>query len=162
MNYPEYPKTNNSEDKSGLMPYNQLELEYLTTNPAWGREVTNELNKKLRIDYKKDEDGNILVDQEFLWGILSYYTRDLRLANLSGPEIRFCQEWLDFAGSCLSRNYPRAFMSSMRKVITILELSQSKGGFLRKRLGTLTREEISSVSSDASKKKLLGGKKTDG
>lgn len=136
-------------------PFSELEMQFRTTRPTWGREATAELDKNLTYFKNKKEDNDI----KRLWGLLSYYTQDIRLGNLDGQEVIYCQYWLDTAGMCLSLSCKKSFMSSMRKVITVLEVSQSKRGFLRRRMGTFTRED---VKGDMSKNKpLMGGRKEE-
>lgn len=158
------PKTEEkSKTKDGFMPFNELELLYLTTTPAWGREVTDELDNELLQDIKKlsyidKETGELIVTKKALWGVLSYYTRDLRLGNLTGTQMAYCQSWLDYAGACIRRGYKETFMASLSRVITVVELSQSHKGFLRRRQGTITREDIKgSPQEESSKRRLAGG-----
>ena len=141
------------------MPYTDLEATMMVTNPKWGDQfISSELKKKLTILVKKKipagsmvknekgeefqlmRDENILEEQE-LWGLLNFYTRDMRLANLSKDELRYCQHFIDLAGDLLQDGKKTAFVISLSRAVTVLELSQSKGGFLRKRFGTFTREE---------------------
>jgi len=117
--------------------------------------------------------GEHLVDQEDkpikwnsrrgLWGQIAYYTRDLRLGNLKNYDMfNYCQEWLNLAGDCLTAGYTKGFMTALRRVITVLELSQSIGGFLRKRSNTITTESFSKKSENDKKKTSVFGFKTKG
>lgn len=141
-----------------VVPVTELEAGMMITDPKWGDQYINsDLKKKLKIMVKKKipagatiktPDGDfqltrdmMVAEEEELWGLLNYYTRDLRLANLSKDELRYCQHYLDLAGDLLQDGKKRAFIIGLSRAVTILELSQSKGGFLRKRLGTFTREE---------------------
>jgi hypothetical protein len=65
----------------------------------------------------------------------------MRLANLSKDELRYCQHFIDLAGDLLQDGKRTAFVIGLSRAVTVLELSQSKGGFLRKRFGTFTKEE---------------------
>lgn len=133
-------------------PYNELDMQFRTTNPAWGKEATPYLDKKLT---RERSDGT----EEKNWELLNYYTRDIRLANLNMFEILYCNKWLGIAGDCLRMNYTKSFVTALSRVIDVLELSQSKGGFLRRRHGTFTKEAVS--RDENLSKNLLGGKKTE-
>lgn len=149
------PQTSNSSERT---PYNELDMQFMVTQPAWGREYTPELNKKLR----ELKDGEQLDEEteQYLWGLLAYYTRDLRLGNLSnfGGEVEYCRYWLDLAGDLLRDGLPKSFLTAISRVITVIELSQSKGGFLRRRQGTVTSESVKS-EIPATQKKMFGGRK---
>jgi hypothetical protein len=88
-------------------------------------------------------------------GKLSVHTRDIRLANLSAPELKEAKHWLKLASDCLDQKYKSACVCALTRAIQVLELSQSKGGFLRKSLRTKTKEEV--VQDSPSTKKMLGG-----
>lgn len=145
-----------SDNNSGEdFPYNELDMHYKTTNPSWGREVTQYLDAaltRLKIPF-----GKKTGVEEKGWELLAYYTRDLRLANLNMMEMVYCQNWLNIAGDCLRLGYGKSFVTALSRVITVTELSQSKGGFLRRRMGTFTQEKIS--KDEPGSKNLLGGKK---
>lgn len=149
-----------SEEKDGVgedIPYNELDMHYKTTNPSWGREVTQYLDAELtrkKISYNQQDTEDVKA-----WQLLAYYTRDLRLANLSMLELVYCQTWLNIAGDCLRKGYGRSFIKGLSNVVTVTELSQSRGGFLRRRLGTFTQEKIS--KDEPGQKNLLGGKKQE-
>lgn len=133
----------NEQDKPGIQatesPADYLHSLWLTIDPAWGKEATKELYGEL--------------GQEL--GKLSVHTRDIRLANLSNPELKEAKHWFQLASDCLDQKYKTACICALTRGIQVLELSQSKGGFLRKRLGTKTKEEI--VSDNPSTKKMFGG-----
>lgn len=129
-------------------PYNDLEMQYRTVNPAWGREATPYLDKKLTFTKKAEEEKR--------WELLAYYTRDMRLANIDVVELIYCQTWLDIAGDCLRLGYTKSFITALSRAVTVLELSQSKKGFLRKRHGTMTRESV--TSTEGQNKNILTGK----
>lgn len=136
-----------------VIPTNDLDLQLQVTNPQWGSgsDIAPELKIKLsQIEYELDENGKIKEGalEEKLWGLLSFYTRDIRLGNLSSMdgELKYTRYYLDLAGDCLREGYINTFMTALSRAITILETSQSKGGFLRKLFSTIiqhkTNEEI--------------------
>jgi hypothetical protein len=113
-------------------PYNNMEFQYLVTAPDWGREIPAELWAKVSANRVKYVDGVKFVEKDALWELLGFYTKDVRLANLDFLELPYCKAWFDIAGHCLSQGYTKSFFHSLRMAITVLELSQSKKGFLRK------------------------------
>lgn len=147
------------------LPQNDLDLALMTTDSVWGKsEVPLELRNRLAKYYESGEDGNKKITMESLWGLLGFYTRDMRLANLSSwnGEFTYCQYFLDLAGDYLQANMVEPFMICLSRVATVLELSQSKGGFLRRKMNTFTQESIHR-EDEPPKKSLFGtGKKQDG
>ena len=144
-----------------IVPQNNLEVDMMLTNPAWG---TNEINPHLQARLKKlmQEKGLTEISdskEQDLWSLLSIFTRDLRLANLGSSEISFCSYYLNLSHDCLQQNFLEPFTICMSRVATTTELSQSKQGFLRKLLRTFTGESIS-ISEDRKKNFLnkSGGK----
>ena len=125
-------------------PKNELDLALMTTDAVWGKpEVSSELRDVLNKYYKvMKEDGSEGYSKQSLWGLLSFYTRDMRLSNLNMQQMDYCRHYIDLAGDCLQEGLTRPFIISLSRAATILELSQSKGGFLRKRLSTLTSESF--------------------
>lgn len=133
------------------VPQSELDFELMRLEPEWGRQtVSEDLRAKLvnilgiqeNPDTKETE-----LTVEHLWGLLSYYTKDVRLGNISNKngEFNYCQAYLDFAGDCLREGYIQSFMTALSRVITVLELSQSKDGFLRRRQGTITSEQFQEI-----------------
>lgn len=156
------------------LPTSELDLNLMLTNSVWGREdVPQELKEKLSKHYiQKDEEGNILtnekgetlVSQESLWGLLGFFTRDMRLANLSewNGELQTCRYMIDLANDYLSEKMVDPFIISLARAVSIMETSQSKGGFLRKQMNTLT-QKLQHQNLDPPKKGFFGGsKKQDG
>lgn len=149
------------------LPQNDLDFNMMVTDTLWGSPfVSNDLKDTLTKEFYlqnedgqqvTDKEGRVLVKKEALWGLMSYYTRDLRLANLSNVqgEMYYCRYYLDLAGDLLKSDMFKAFMVSLSRVATVLELSQSKGGFLRKNMNTLTTEEKHQMLNPP-KKKLMG------
>lgn len=124
------------------IPQSELDFNLMTTNTEWGsayipEELRNKLSKMVMYD---GEDGNKFFAKEQLWDLLGFYTRDMRLANLSGGELTYCQYYLDLANDFLRCDFIEPFLVCLSRVATVLELSQSKAGFLRKRMHTLTQE----------------------
>lgn len=144
------------------LPSNELDLNLMLTNSVWGRtEVPQELKDKLNTFYAGyDEKGNKVVTKSSLWGLLGFYTRDMRLGNLSSydNELQFCRYMIDLAGDYLQVDMYEPFIICLSRAATLLETSQSKGGFLRKTMNTLRQESISQTL-DPPKKGFFGGKK---
>jgi len=155
------------------LPINELDLQLSLINTEWGdRPKSNELGtltQDFSVNYPKGtiiqkEDGShqeltedvTIYGKSGLWGMLSYLTRDMRLGNLSGSDLNYCVNMLDLAGDCLQSGYMDAFSICIKRVAHKLELSQSRGGFLRKLINTIRREEYKN-ELDPKKSKILGG-----
>ena len=140
-----------SDSDNRVMPTSELDLGMMLTNNVWGRsdvpqELKNRLAKYFAVRDEKgnqlfNEDGTPLVTIDSLWGILGHYTRDMRLANLDawGNELTLCRYMIDLSTDYLTENMIEPFITSLSRAVTILETSQSKGGFLRKQMNTLTQ-----------------------
>jgi len=130
-------------------PVSDLEYHWLTTETGWGKDATPELKTKLTKILKEkniyDPYGEKVEDTEQLWGLLSYYTRDIRLGNLSrmNGEVKYVIHWLNLAGDSLRAGLPKSFLSAITRAISVIEVSQSVNGFLRRRPQTYTHESVS-------------------
>ena len=158
------------QDSKRVVPLTDLDFNFMTTQPVWGdSQVNQDLQARLKGYFAKiDTDGTATgtvgakyIEESSLWGLLGSYTRDMRLANLSymAGEMQYCQYYLDLANDFLQANMIHAFLTSLSRVATVLELSQSKGGFLRKRMGTFTQETHKTETIDPPKRTLMGRKK---
>jgi len=164
-----------NKDKRPLLR-SELDLQLMTTDSQWGRsDINRELKDKISKQYgywqpKKDEQGNAIIDsstgkevqelvvsEESLWSLLGFYTRDIRLGNLDrfGGEVFYCQYYLDLCGDYLQAGMVEPFLICLSRVATVLELSQSRGGFLRRRMNTLSQEHIQ-IDTEPKKANLFG------
>lgn len=164
------------------IPQNDLDLNLMTINTEWGStNIPLELQEKLSenlYEFVKDSDGNLIknennmpailvidgkpvINKKALWQLLGFYTRDIRLGNLSKKELDYCQYYLDLANDDLRCDFTKAFLISLSRAVTILELSQSKKGFLRKVMQTVF-EHKTNVSNDSKKRNLFGLNKSGG
>lgn len=146
------------------MPANDLDMQMLITDPAW-QNLSPQLREQLikLISTTVDEQGNIKEEYSELHGILGVYTRDIRLGNLSSfnGEFEFVSYYLELAVDLLEDGQPSACVVALNKGLSILELSSSKGGFLRKLLNTLVTESYTN-SLEPEKKNPLGNAKSGG
>lgn len=161
-----------TEEEEGIeyrqTPQSDIDLQMILTDPKWGSaQIPIELREKLKAvigEWEEEEGGKKVIHPvtEQLWGLLSFYTRDVRLANLSAfsGEVDYVRYFLDLAGDCLREGYIKSFLKSLSLAVTVLETSQSKGGFLRKRHGTISKEEIKG-ELEPPKKGLLATKKRE-
>jgi hypothetical protein len=141
------------------VPVSDIDLQLMVTDTVWGSSVIpQELKDKLEKEYLiTDSQGRKYLQKEGLWEMLGFYTRDMRLANLSewNGEIVYCQYHLDLANDLLRANFVEPFLICLSRVATVLEISQSKGGFLRKRIGT-SRHEQFYTENEPKKKNFFG------
>lgn len=141
------------------MPRSDLDFNLMTTDSVWGSPyIPQELQDRVAKQFLEyDQDGKEHITKESLWGLLGFYTRDMRLANLSvlNGEVNYCQYFLDLANDFLQADLVEPFVICLSRVATILELSQSKGGFLRRRMNTFTSEHYQN-DLEPKKKSLFG------
>lgn len=168
------------EESNQRNPISEIDLTFLTTDPAWGKNQVPESYMKQIIRDKQvvlaqiDGEGNIqlLVDEknkpityndiEKIWSRLGFLTKDVRLGNISklGSGADYCEYYLNLAGDLLEAGYPNAHITALQRTAVKLEVSQSVSGFLRKRQGTITSENITN-ELDPQKKNLFGGRKEE-
>lgn len=140
-----------------IVPTNALDWQAMTTDTMWG---APSITQQIRI--KVQDRANLAGDPKDAWELLSFYTRDFRLANLSSVmgEVEFCQKHVVFSHDLLSSGMSESFATALARAATMLELSQSKGGFLRRRQNTITSENLTG-ELDKKKKLLFGGRKNE-
>lgn len=145
-----------------VQPTSGLDFNLMLTDTMYGSpQVGMQLKSKVRSRIEAQEGGNEDPERMDAWELLSFYTRDLRLSNLGQLEMVYCQYYIDLAGDCLREGYMEAFATALARSATVLELCQSKNGFLRRQNNTLRSEQI--TGELAEKKRLLFmGKKQGG
>lgn len=144
------------------LPTNDLDLNLMLTNSLWGsKEVPFELRDKLKRHW--DERGNpiegdAVISKASLWGLLGFFTRDMRLGNLSSwdNELQVCRYHIDLANDLLNVDMVEPFLIALSRSATMLETSQSKSGFLRRMMNTIRQEHIQQ-QMEPPKKKFFGG-----
>ena len=148
-----------TQQQRRVMPQSELDFHLMTTDSVWGKaEVSPELRTVLNKYFlSKNKEGENVVTKQSLWGLLGFYTRDMRLANLSTKdgEMEFCQYYLDLSNDFLQAGNIEPFLISLSRVATRLELSQSKSGFLRKQMNTMTMQNLQG-EVEPQKKSLFG------
>lgn len=144
--------SNDNLDNKDYVPESQLEVGMLLTNPVWGSD--QDINQAFRdrttktVQFVNKDTGQVFkTTKDRLWEGLQFFTRDLRLGNLTGSEVRVCDYYLNLAGDFLKDNFLDAFIIALSRVASTIELSQSRGGFLRKRLNTFTKENRDSFET---------------
>ena len=162
-------------DNYNQVPVNDLHLQLLTTDTVWGSvSVPQELKQIVNNEHTAiltDENGEAVIDpitnkpklvikSSGYWEMLGFYTRDLRLGNLSeaNGEMYYCKYHLDLANDFLREGFTKPFLITLSRVATVIELSQSRRGFFRKIMNTFTQEHKYSELG-AGKKNFFGGDK---
>jgi hypothetical protein len=157
-----------------IKPTNELDLNLMLTNTMWGNpEISPLLKDKLKNSVEVgrevniDKDGKkqtvIYVNKQDLWSLLGFYTRDMRLGNLDdrfSNELSYVMYHLDLANDLLKMNFVEPFLVCLSRVATVLEISQSKRGSLRRQLNTFTSESRTQAI-EPQKKNLFGTKQED-
>lgn len=146
------------------LPNSELDLNLMLTNTLWGNpEISDVIKQKLvRGTIVEDEQGNKYLQKEDLWALMGFYSRDLRLANLSvvTGELEQVRYMLRLANDFLQCGFVEPFLICLSEVAGIMETSQSKGGFLRKQHNTFTTEQ-KQQNLEPPKKSLWGTPKTE-
>lgn len=146
-------------------PTSDIDLQLLLTDNLWGsRELVNLdlILKKYKyqlVEGEKAGDKKILLkESENLWNMLEFFTRDLRLGNLDNAELFLVRYDLDLATDLLNMGCHRSFITCLSRVASVLETSQSKGGFLRKIIQSIFKHETKEISEyqGGQKKGFLG------
>jgi hypothetical protein len=173
---------NDNEQNQRISPLNEIDLTFLTTDPAYGKlqGVPQDYLKQLisnkevllaqiepdgTINLIQDENKKPVTLNEFSqkWARLGYLTKDIRLGNVSrfGGDKHVIEYYLDLAGDCLEAGFPTAHISALQRSAVKLEVSQSIGGFFRKRQGTITSENIINELDPKKNKGFFGGRKEE-
>ena len=148
-------------DQKRVLPRSDLDFNLMTTDSVWGTNyVSVSLRDRVR-QFRKafDKEGKEILTSDSMWDMLSFFTRDIRLANLDRAEVVYANYYLDLANDFMVEGYHKAFVMCIERVASVLELSQSKKGFLRKRMNTLTTENFR--QEEPPKTKMMG-KNTQG
>lgn len=157
---------NEQQENLRTLPNSDLDLNLMLTDSVWGRnEVPPELREKLNKYYlESDENGKQTLTKSSLWGLLGFFTRDMRLGNLSewDNELKTCRYMIDLANDLLDADLIEPFLISLSRAATLLETSQSKKGFLRIKMNTLRQENIQTQQEPPKKGFFGGSKKNEG
>lgn len=149
------------------IPQNDLDFNMQLTNPAWGKDELGQKSRDSLVktyylldpetgEVIKDENGNPQVHHEDdYWSRMGFLTRDFRLSNLSKSDYERLRWWADMASACNQQGYKRSTAYCISQIAPTLELSQSKGGFLREMLNTLINRNTN-ISEEPNKKSLFG------
>jgi len=139
------------------LPRSDLDFNLMTTDSVWGSPYVNQdLKDRVKNYYRSidEKTGEETIKSDSLWSMLGFFTRDMRLANLDKAEGSYCHYYLDLANDFLHSHQIESFIICLERVASILELSQSKKGFLRKRMNTLTTENFN--QQEPAKTKFAG------
>jgi hypothetical protein len=151
----------NSSPEKMFIPTNDLEYNMITTNNVWGSDEVGEELKGTFREYSvfKNAEGKDAVSYQDLWSLLKIFTRDLRLSNLSSwdNELQTTRYDLKLASDLLQEGFRKPSLVCLSNTIGILETAQSKGGFLRRRMNTFTKE-TSHQELEPPKKSFFFGK----
>lgn len=155
-------------------PTDELDFSMRITDPTWHTDfTTSELRDLLSKEYiLTDDEGQPIIDKKTGKPITQktnplafngYYNRDLRLGNISrtdSREFEFCRYYLSLAGDLLKEGQPfnmiEPFMICMSRSTDVLELSQSRNGFVRKEMSTLRQEQRHEIL-EPKNRTLFGG-----
>lgn len=140
-------------------PANDTDLFIYSLDPAWSTEHINTDFEQPLTDaegnFVKDASGKQIMVFSF-WHALKFVKRDLRLGNLNPKidDIGWMEDRVHLAQTLLSLRdgaFKCLAPSSIMPVIASLELSQSRGGFVRKNFRTF------SFKNESEDKSRVGG-----
>lgn len=153
------------EDEINNIPANELDYFQRITDPSWSdltEDMKDRLSKIIKQTYNEGS-KRWQLEKEERKTLLEVYKRDLRLGNLSKEkgllnlemsEMEFCMIWLNIATDCLTEDYPESFRIALSRVISVLELSQSREGFMRKQMNTISME-TKQINDEPKKKSIF-------
>lgn len=153
------------DEETNNIPANELDYFQRITDPSWSDlsiDMKNRLSKLIKQTYN-EAIKQWELEKEERKTLLEVYKRDLRLGNLSKEkglfglelsEIEYCLVWLNIATDCLTENYPESFRLSLSRVISIIEISQSRDGFMRKQMNTISME-TKTINEEPKKKSIF-------
>lgn len=152
----------NPNQEKLFVPNSDLEYNMVTTNNVWGSDEVGEELKQTFREYSvfKDAKGEDSVSYQDLWSLLKIFTRDLRLSNLSSwdNELQTTRYDLKLSSDLLQEGFRKPSLVCLSNAISIMETAQSKGGFLRRRMNTFTKENYNQDLEPPKKSFFFGNK----
>lgn len=139
------------------VPANDLDLQMQITNPAW-QQLHPQLREKLvRLVKETVVKGEVKKIYEEISGVLTVYSRDIRLGNIStvSGEFDYVVYYLELAVDLLSCGMVESSITALNKALARLETSSSRGGFLRKLLNTVRTENVNKTL-EPDKRRIMG------
>lgn len=119
---------------ANIVPATSVEFQTLTTEPAYGD--TDEVD--MDVNNNKDKNGGkIELPEPDYWKLMSFYTRDLRLGNISHKvyDVEYLEDMLGLTQSLLNvrgGRFKQLSFLALNRVASALEISHNVGGFFRK------------------------------
>ena len=166
-----------SEDnqKQAPKPSNQIDLQALTTFPHVSSDyMSDRVRNKFRTYKYVYADGELVKDDKGVpkielvrdwWASMELFTQDLRLGNLNKDEAFYVRYNIDLATDILTalpESFSKSALISFERATSVVESSQSKGGFLRRMFNTFF-QNVSSKEEPVAKKSFFNlGKKNKG
>ena len=163
-----YGNTKPQQHVNKPKPANDIDLQAMTVEPYIGSDyVTDRLRNKFRkFGVRRNEEGNDeVVIRNDIWATMEIFTQDMRLANLNKEEMYYSKYHIDICADILTalpRGFEKPALIMLERSVSVLELSQSKGGFLRRLFNTIFRKDSIREEKPAKRGFFgLGGKKGD-
>ncbi len=148
------------QDQFRSLPQSDLDLNLMLTDSVWGKgSVPEHLKEKLGKQFNiVNADGSTEIVNRSQWDLMGFFTRDMRLGNLSNwnNELEATRFNINLANDLLLVGMAEPFLISLSRAATTLETSQSKGGFLRRIMNTLRHESVNQ-NLEPPKKQFFGG-----
>lgn len=154
--------TNNVQEQKTLpKPNNEIDLQALTTFPHISSDyMSDRVRNKFR-DFTLDDAGEVRVARDY-WANMELFTQDFRLGNLNKDESYYVRYHIDLCSdilTCMPKSFSKSALLFLERSVSVIETSQSKGGFLRRMFNTLF-QNVSTKGDSVPKRNFFGlGKK---
>lgn len=139
-----------NEEELRSAPANALDFQNQIVNPEWGRAgaIPSRLKKRLEVHRRSREAGG---EDEAIstWDYYGTFTRDLRLGYLSPDEAKIAAHLKENEVLFNAEEWMGAGLILGARVASMVEISQSKNGNLRRQIKTTTQEQRVSYSEPA-------------
>lgn len=153
-------------------PSNQIDLQAWTTYPHISSDyMSDRIRNKFRLyGYVFDAQGEPVsrngapVTQlvRDWWASMELFTQDLRLGNLNRDESTYVRYHLDLATDILTalpESFSKSALICLERATSVVETSQSKGGFLRRMFNTFIQHSSVKEEPDVKRSFFNLGKK---
>jgi hypothetical protein len=153
------------DERKRDMPLNELDLQMIMTEPNWsdaGEGLRDTFKQQVSLSQESqlyvNENQEVVVPDRNLLEIMEVFQRDLRLGNLrrKDGELERARFMMDLALDCFNEGYTEPCVLLLHRVATMIDTSQSDGGFLRNLFSTLIKKDV--TEDITPKKRGLFGK----
>jgi hypothetical protein len=157
----------NGQQSSRIKPSNDLDFQFMTTEPFISSENMSEniKNKFRKYRVVQNEKGEHVLELAVdSWTTIEMFTQDFRLGNTNLEEafyIRFNMDLCSDILSVLPHTFNKSAFLLLERAVSVNETSQAKGGFLRRLFNTLLQYSKQTLEEVPQRRNFFGmGKKS--